>query len=161
MQDEVNEKVIAISIKATKLSAEVLQKSLKFLLSQIKKQIDKPTHHKGKQTLKQLMKPGEKVTNIEITDDNIKAFDPIAKKHNLDYHVKKIEDGKTPQYLVFFKGKDVDVMTEAFREFTAMKLKRDRKPSIRKALAAFKEATKQQSVNRQKVKNKDRGGIEL
>ena len=41
MQDEVNEKVIAISIKASKLTAEMLQKSLKYLLSQIKKQLDK------------------------------------------------------------------------------------------------------------------------
>lgn len=161
MQDEVNEKVIALSIKTTKLTAEVLQKSLRFMLSQIKKQIDKQQTPKGKQSLRQLMKPGEKVTNLEINDDNIKAFDPIAKKHNLDYNVKKIEGGKTPQYLVFFKGKDVDVMTEAFREFTAMKLKRDRKPSIRKALAAFKETAKQLNQSRQKVKNKDRGGIEL
>jgi len=162
MQDEVNEKVIALSIKTSKLTAEVLQKSIRFMLSQMKKQIDKqPAPKKGKQTMRQLMTPGEKVSNIEITDNNIKAFDPIAKKHSLDYHVKKIEGGKIPQYLVFFKGKDVDVMTEAFREFTAMKLKRDKKPSIRKALAAFKETAKQQSVNRQKVKNKDRGGIEL
>lgn len=161
MQDEVNEKVIALSIKGTKLTAELLQKTLKLLLSQIKKQIDTPTQHKGKQTLKQLMEPGEKVSTIEINDENIKAFDPIAKKHGLDYHAKKIEGGKIPEYLVFFKGKDVDVMTEAFREFTAMKLNRDKKPSIRKALAAFKDKAKQLNAERVKVKNKDRGGIEL
>ena len=33
--------------------------------------------------MRQLMKPGEKVTNIEITDANIKAFDAIAKKNGL------------------------------------------------------------------------------
>lgn len=80
--------------------------------------------------MRQLMKPGEKVSNIEITDQNIKAFDPIARKNGLDYNVKKIENGKPPTYLVSFKGKDIDVMTEAFREFTAKKLGRDKKPSI-------------------------------
>ena len=55
------------------------------------------------------MKPGEKVSNIEITDQNIKAFDPIARKNGLDYNVKKIENGKPPTYLVSFRGKDIDV----------------------------------------------------
>ena len=51
-------------------------------------------------------------------------------------------------------------MTEAFREFSAKKLSREQKPSIRKALAAFREAAKQLNANRQKTKHKDRG-IEL
>ena len=145
MQDEVNEKVVALSIKTSKLTAEVLQKAMKAVLA------------KGKQ---QLSKPGEKVTNIEITDANIKAFDAIAKKNGLDYNVKRIENGKPPTYLVSFRGKDIDVMTEAFREFSAKKLSREQKPSILKALASFKEAAKQLNANRQKTKHKDRG-IEL
>ena len=56
MQDEINEKVIALSIRTTKLTAEMLQKSIRFMLSQIKRQLDKPVQHHGKQTLKQLMK---------------------------------------------------------------------------------------------------------
>ena len=40
MQDEINEKVIALSIRTTKLTAEMLQKSIRFMLSQIKKQLD-------------------------------------------------------------------------------------------------------------------------
>ena len=110
--------------------------------------------------MRQLMKPGEKVTNIEITDANIKAFDAIAKKNGLDYNVKRIENGKPPTYLVSFRGKDIDVMTEAFREFSAKKLSQEQKPSILKALASFKEAAKQLNANRQKTKHKDRG-IEL
>lgn len=40
MQDEVNEKTVAISIKATKLTAKLLQAALKKLLAEGKKQID-------------------------------------------------------------------------------------------------------------------------
>ena len=153
MQDEVNEKVVALSIKTSKLTAEVLQKAMKAVLAKGKQQLSKAPH--GKITMRQLMKPGEKVTNIEITDANIKAFDAIAKKNGLDYNVKRIET-----YLVSFRGKDIDVMTEAFREFSAKKLSREQKPSILKALASFKEAAKQLNANRQKAKHKDRG-IEL
>ena len=161
MQDEINEKVVAISIKGTKLTAEMLQKAIKYMLSQIKKQIDKPTQHRGKQTLKQLMKQNAGVSNIEITDENIKAFESTAKKYSVDFALKKDATETPPRYLVFFKGRDIDVLTAAFKEFSAKKLTQEQKPSIRKALASFREAAKQLNASRQKVKNKDRGGIEL
>ena len=155
MQDKVNEKVVSLAIKTSKLTAGVLQSAIKALLKKGKGQLTKATH--GKVTMRQLMKPGEKVTNIEITDANIKAFDPIAKKNGLTYNVKKIENGKPPTYLVSFRGKDIDVITEAFREFSAKKLSREQKPSIRKALAAFRDRAKQLNANREKVKKKERG----
>ena len=81
MQDEVNEKVVSLAIKTSKLTAEVLQKAMKALLAKGKGQLTKAPH--GKITMRQLMKQGEKVSNIEITDQNIKAFDPIARKTGL------------------------------------------------------------------------------
>ena len=155
MQDEVNEKVVSLAIKTSKLTAGVLQSAIKALLKKGKGQLTKAPH--GKVTMRQLMKPGEKVTNIEITDANIKAFDPIAKKNGLTYNVKKIENGKPPTYLVSFRGKDIDVMTEAFREFSSKKPSQEQKPSIRKALAAFRDKAKQLNANREKVKKKERG----
>ncbi len=155
MQDEVNENVVSLAIRTSKLTAGVLQSAIKALLKKGKGQLTKAPH--GKVTMRQLMKPGEKVTNIEITDANIKAFDPIAKKNGLTYNVKKIENGKPPTYLVSFRGKDIDVMTEAFREFSSKKLSREQKPSIRKALAAFRDKAKQLNANREKVKKKERG----
>lgn len=156
MQEEVNEKVIALSIKTGKLSAEVLQKSMKFFLSQIKKQANKRQMPHGKQTLKQLMKQNAGVSNIEITDSNIKAFESTAKKYNIDFSLKKVK-GEQTRYLVFFKGRDADVMTAAFQEFSAKKLNREKKPSIRKALAAAKDKAKQLNAARDKVKKMDRG----
>ena len=55
-----------------------------------------------------------------------------------------------------FKGKDIDVMTEAFREFTAKKLGRDKKPSIRKLIVSLKEKAAALNAQREKVKKKDR-----
>ena len=52
MQDEVNEKVIALSIKTSKLTAEVLQKAMKAVLAKGKQQLSKAPH--GKITMRQL-----------------------------------------------------------------------------------------------------------
>ena len=154
MQDEVNEKTIALYIKTGKLTAQTLQKAMKAILSKGKKQLAKPPQ--GKQSLKQLMKQNAGVSNIEITDSNIKAFESTAKKYNIDFSLKKVK-GEQTRYLVFFKGRDADVMTAAFQEFSAKKLNRDKKPSIRKALAATKDKAKQLNAARDKVKKMDRG----
>ena len=158
MQEQVNEKTIALYIKTGKLTADTLQKAMKSLLNQMKKQKDKQPH--GKQTLKQLMKQNTGVSNIEITEDNIKAFESTAKKYGIDFALKKDTTEKPPRYLVFFKGRDADVLTAAFKEFSAKKLTQDKKPSIRKLLSDFKEKAAAMNAQRAKVKNKDRG-IEL
>ena len=154
MQEEVSEKVIALSIKGTKLTAELLQKSMKFLLSQIKKQTTKAMQPRGKQTLKQLMKQNAGVSNIEITDGNIKAFESTAKKYGIDFALKKDTTEQPPWYLVFFKGRDADVLTAAFKEFSQKKLNVREKPSIRQTIAAMKEKAAEKNAERGKLKNK-------
>ena len=156
MQDEINEKTVALYIKTGKLTAEVLQKAIKKLLSQAKKELDRQAIPHGKQTLKQLMKQNTGVSNIEITKDNIKAFESTAKKYGIDFALKKDATETPPRYLVFFKGRDADALTAAFKEFSAKKLTQDKKPSIRKALAAFREKAKELNASRQQTKHKDR-----
>ena len=158
MQEETNEKTIALYIKTGKLTAQTLQKAMKAILSKGKKELSKPPQ--GKQSLKQLMKQNAGVSNIEITKDNIKAFESTAKKYGIDFALKKDTSGEIPRYLVFFKGRDADVITAAFREFSAKNLEKEKKPSIRKELEQAKQQTKAQHRQREKVKTKDRG-VEL
>ena len=158
MQDEINEKTIALYIKTGKLTAVTLQKAIKALLAEMKKQHDKQPQ--GKQTLKQLAKQNAGLSNIEITEENIKAFAHTAKKYGIDFALKKDATETPPRYLVFFKGRDADALTAAFKEFSAKKLTQEQKPSIRKVLAAFKEKAKELNANHQQTKHKDRG-IEL
>lgn len=154
MQDEINEKTIALYIKTGKLTAQTLQKAMKSLLAQGKKQLSRPPQ--GKQTLKQLMKQNTGVSNIEITKDNIKAFENTAKKYGIDFALKKDSTETPPRYLVFFKGRDADVLTAAFKEFSSKKLTQEKKPSIRKLLSSLKEKAAGLNAQREKVKNKDR-----
>ena len=154
MQDEINEKTVAISIKATKLTVQALEKALKLLFAQMKKQHDKNKIPHGKQTLKQLARQNAGLSNIEITEGNIKEFESTAKKYGVDFALKKDSTENPPRYLVFFKSRDADALTEAFREFSAKKLQRDKKPSIRKLLSKLKEAAQSRNAQRDKVKDK-------
>ena len=135
MQEQINEKAVALSIKTATLTAEVLQKAIRKILSAKKNEALKI--YKGKQTLTHLMKQNTDVSSMEITVANIKAFEPIAKKYRLDYSLKKVKSEEPPRYLVFFKGRDVGVTAEAFKEFSAKQLNKEKKPSMRKALTAF------------------------
>ena len=78
MQDEVNEKTIALYIKTGKLTAQTLQKAMKAILSKGKKQLTKQPQ--GKQSLKQLMKQNAGVSNIEIMQPKNAAYDAAPEK---------------------------------------------------------------------------------
>ena len=154
MQEEVTRKTIALAIKTAKLDGKVLQAALRKLLQLYRKARDTP--HRGKQTLKQLMRHGTGVSNIEITDANIKAFESTAKKYGIDFALKKADD----RYLVFFKGRDADAITAAFQEFASRKMSRKEKQTVREQLdhakAKAAEKTEQRAIDREKVKVKER-----
>lgn len=158
MQEEVTQKTIALAISTTKMTSAVLAKALRKLLEEQKNK----SHQlpKGKQTLKNLMKQNTAISNLEITNDNINAFSSTAKKYGLDFSLKKDISTDPPRYLVFFKGRDADVMTAAFQEFTAKRLSQEKKPSIRKLLSSMKELAKQKSKVLDRSRQKDRG-VEL
>lgn len=60
-------------------------------------------------------------------------------------------------YLVFFKGRDVDVMTQAFKEFSARTVRKQERPSLREQLAQKREQSKAKHREKIKVKTKERG----
>ena len=155
MQEEVNDRVIALSIKTGKLSAEVLQKSMKYFLMQMKQEANKRQMPHGKQTLKQLVGQNAGVSNIEITKDNIKAFEKTAKKYGIDFALKKDATENPPRYLVFFKSRDADALTAAFREFSSKKLNKEHKNSIREELTIFREKAKQRNAKRTQLRKKE------
>ena len=165
MQDEINSKTVALVInigkKGVHLIADLLKAAMRKYLRDMeqKKNVKRQEkQHKklygkhGKQTVGELMKQNQGLTNIEVTDGNIKSFERVANKYNIDFALKKADD----RYLVFFKGRDADVLTAAFREFSKKKLDKERKPSVRRDLAE-KKAEAAQTAKRDKVKNMDRG----
>ena len=155
MQEEVTQKTIALYVKVGKGAARLTEQALQKAIQKFLEQKSKPAH--GKQTMRQLMKQNAGVSNIEITKDNIKAFESTAKKYGIDFALKKDSTETPPRYLVFFKGRDADALTAAFKEFSAKKLTQEQKPSIRKLLSTLKDKAAALNAQRDKVKNKDRG----
>lgn len=73
----------------------------------------------------------------------------------MDYCLKKDRSSEPPRYYVFFKARDVDSMTAAFKEYTGWSMKQSKKVSIRKKLSQVKERQAQHR-ERQKTKSKER-----
>ena len=155
MQEEVTQKTIALSMKTGKLTAQVLQAALKKYLQHRAK--SKNTLHHSQQSLKQLKKNGVALSNIEITEANIGAFKPCAKKYGVDFTLRKDKTTQPPHYVVIFKSKDADNLEQAFREFTAKTLSKEQRPSIRKVLSAVKQKVAAQTKQRAKEKIEERG----
>ena len=154
MQEEVDQKTIALAVKTGKLTAQVLQAAIQKYLAARQKGTGKA---RQQQNLRQLKKDGSALSNIEITDANIGLFKPCAKKYDIDFTLRKDRTTHPPRYIVIFKSKQADNLEQAFKEFTAKKLKQQERPSIRKTLAVLKEKAAARSSQQAKEKIKERG----
>jgi hypothetical protein len=155
LQEDINHRSVALAINATKLTAHILAKAMQTALKQINQKRNSP--QEGKQSVRQLAKGGS-LQSIEISDENIKAFQPVARKYGVSYAV--IKDTSTPKrYLVFFRAKDTDALTAAFKEFTAKTLAKSTRPSVRATIQKLLEASK--TADRDKSRNKQHEGPQL
>ncbi len=160
MQEHVNEKTMALSIRAVKLTARVLQDAIRKVLREIKQAQEHPKLYRGKQTVKQLVGQNVGVSNIEITEGNIKEFESTARTYGVDFALKRDGSVSPPKWLVFFKGRDADAVQAAFREFAAKALPKEKdaaRPSLRKQLQKFVEAvrnTPHKSRNKEKEQSR-------
>lgn len=176
MQEETNEKIVGICIEAVKLTGSELRAALTKYLDRMHSKLEVAQNEKirvqakeraekkieaakprGKQSMKQLSAYGAKLTNIKITDNNIKSFDKVARKYGIDYSLKKDTQTKPPKYYVFFKAKDADVMTAAFKEYAGLSLNKMKKPSVRKKLMQAKDRVAAKHRELEKTQKRDRG----
>ncbi len=169
MQEEVNEKTIALCIKGSKITADILKASLRKYLqemekekaksqqkAQVKKEQKTQVVKRGKQSIKSMLDKGSELSNIEITDNNIRSFERVARKYGIDYSLKRDKSTDPPKYLVFFRAKDTDVMTAAFKEYSGVTLQKSKRKSIKLRLQkAIEKAAKHRE--REKTQQKDRG----
>ena len=108
--------------------------------------------------MKKLVGEGVGVSSIEVTDGNIKSFEWVARKYNVDFAVKKDKTTNPPKYVVFFKGRDADAVAQAFKEFVKVNEKKQQRPSLRQKLKGLQKIVAQnKNRERSRGKNKDRG----
>ena len=154
MQEEVESRTVTLAISTTKMTANVLKSAIsKYLAYRKEKVREGPVKPCGKQSVKQLVGQNQGVSNIEITDKNIKDFERIARKYGIDFALKKDKTGDIPKYLVFFKARDADALTAAFKEYTAKTDRKKEKPSVLRKLRRFKEQAA--DIDTPKVRKKE------
>jgi len=163
MQEDIEHRSVTLAINTVKMTARALKNAILKYQNHCKQNNLATTpggqsqsiQSQGKQSVKKLIGQGQGVSNIEITDSNIKSFERVARKYGVDYALRKDMNGTMPKYLVFFKARDADALTAAFKEYSGKSIKREKKPSVLDKLAKFKELMKS-SPQREKRKELER-----
>ena len=115
MQEEVNQKTVALSIRTTKLTGKVLAAALGKVVRALQKHHQKALTPQGRQSVKKLMNHyGGKSAMPYVGAP--KDFDRIAKEFHVDYAFHKVSPG---HYLLFFKANQADAITAAFQKYSA------------------------------------------
>ncbi len=164
MQEEVENRTVNLAVTTTKLTARsVLAACMKYLrhrgLVKEKKAAEKAAKAKenaiphGKQTVKELIGQNQGVSNMDIAKTDLRGFEKVAQKYGVDYAIRKDASQQPPRYIVFFKARDADALTAAFKEYSAAVMKKKDRPSVLKALKKMKELV---ASIPDKVRNKDK-----
>lgn len=154
MQEEVTQKTIAIVIRASALTVDVLKKAMAAYLNHLKNRKMEPKH--GKISVRKLLQKDQGANSMEISENNIRSFERVAKKYNVDFAVKRDRTENPPKFVVFFKGRDADVIAMAFKEFVHGNERRnERRESVRNRLQKYKEMLNK-NRNRERSRNRHR-----
>ena len=174
MQEEVENKTVTLIINSTKFSGRVLKSAIsKYLAHRSAKHREKKMDKKaekraaqvkkegycnvvqhGKQSVKALIAQNQGVSNMDVSDKDLKGFEKIARKYNVDYAVRKTK-GHPPKYLVFFKARDNDALISAMEEYTRKKEYKKDHPSIIKRLSRNLAQSIQHGRDRVKERKKE------
>ena len=178
--EEINDKTISLAVRVGKITAAELRKALDKLLAEMKsgqaelenatedlkstkflnndKAEKTPELKRGRQTLKQLSRHNDGLSTVELKDPNLRLLYQTMKRHNIDF--ASVKDGKG-KYTLFFKGRDADTITHAFKQYTQKVIKRSKGQSINKTLTAAKEMAQTLNAGRDKAKNRDKGARDI
>ena len=150
IDEEISRSTIAISVRASKLTA----RGLAYALGEAAKKIRKSRAPQGKQTVKQLLRHGGETSAIDLPG-RAKDFDRVARRWGVDYAIKRVEKGK---YLLFFKAKQADAITGCFSEYSRrmMNRGRDRRVPLREQLKRAQELVRDQPRQKERTKEAER-----
>lgn len=146
MQEEIENRTVNLAISTTKLTARgiirLAAKGLAYIKRKSREAALKNEKLDGRQTIQQLIGQNQGVTNIDISQTDLKGFEKYARKYGVDYAITKDKSVFPPKYLVFFKARDADAMTAAFNAYSAEVLAKNKRPSTLSKLHKLIDAVK-------------------
>lgn len=155
IQEEIESRTVALSISTAKLTGRIFKAAIcKYLEHRKNKQRDGPVIPHGKQSVKQLIGQNQGVSTIESNDPDIKSFERIARKYGVDYAIKKVKTEDKPKYVIFFKARDADALTQAFTEYTRKSVEKEKRPSVLEKLHDLTEKMQNRILERTKTKQR-------
>ena len=155
MQEEVESRTVNLAITTTKLTVRTVVSAAQMYLRHRKEVAAKKLDEKpaGKQTVKDLIGQNQGVSSIDISKTDLRGFEGVARKYGVDYAIRKDPSQDPPRYIVFFKARDADALTAAFKEYSAEVMRKEKRPSVLKQLKKFKALV---ASIPDKVRNKDK-----
>ena len=146
MQEEIENRTVNLAISTTKLTARgiirLAAKGLAYIKRKAREAALKNEKPDGRQTIQQLIGQNQGITNIDISQTDLKGFEKYARKYGVDYAITKDKSVFPPKYLVFFKARDADAMTAAFNAYSAEVLAKSKRPSTLSKLHKLIDAVK-------------------
>lgn len=146
MQEEIENRTVNLAISTTKLTARgiirLAAKGLAYIKRKSREAALKNEKPDGRQTIQQLIGQNQGVTNIDISQTDLKGFEKYARKYGVDYAITKDKSVFPPKYLVFFKARDADAMTAAFNAYSAEVFAKSKRPSTLSKLHKLIDAVK-------------------
>ena len=85
MQEESTQRTIALVVRTAKLTEEILKRMIMAYLNDLAYE-DVPEKH-GKMSVKELMEKDQGANTMDINNGNIRDFDRVAAKYNIDYAI--------------------------------------------------------------------------
>lgn len=155
MQEDIERRALAVTVTASKLTGRVLAKALMAVMRKIRREIQSGKTPQGRQPVKKLMNHNVATNTIPL-DGDLKVFDRIARKHNVDYAIRKTGPDK---HTLFFKAGQADVITACFAEYSKRILARGNgRPSIKEQLKAFSERARSKPHEKTRAREASRDG---
>lgn len=141
--DQVAKKTLDVIVEAEKMTSDVL----KTALADILKHPD--TSRRTRTTLGDLAaKSGRNLESIEINASNIKDFEKAAKRHHVQYALRREVGSDPPVFHVIFQSNRMEDMQRAFADYAGVMQKRVTEHTIPK------EKRQEIAKNAQKAHNK-------
>jgi hypothetical protein len=148
LQEELENRTIAVSVQTSKLTAQTLATALQAVVRQIQQAHKNAQTPHGRQSMKKLMNHGVNTNSIPL-DGSTRLFDRIARKYHVDYHFHKTGPKK---YLLFFKAGQADAITACFSEYAKRAMSRGRQPSYRQQLDRAAELVRARPRERERTR---------
>ena len=156
LQEDLSNKTIALSFKATHFSQDILRQAI---ISYLRYHKEHKAIHHGRISVRKLLGQEQGAASIPVSTERFRDFERAVRKYNVDFAVVKEKGdhvkGGPRKYTVFFKAKDTDVINKAFQEFVRANEKRKSRPSIRAKLKLLQEAVAARIPEKLKIRKKE------